>query len=63
MADFLNFSKTKYCGLWQCPKIAWLRKYKPNARVTDEGALKRLADQVREEAKKTIAAYESLGAD
>ena len=22
-------SKSKYCGLWQCPKIAWLKKYKP----------------------------------
>ena len=25
----MNFSKSKYCGLWQCPKIAWLKKYKP----------------------------------
>ena len=24
------FSKSKYCGLWQCPKIAWLKKYKPS---------------------------------
>lgn len=38
----LNFSKTKYCGLWQCPKIAWLRKYKPEERVIDEGTLKRM---------------------
>ena len=22
-------SKSKYCGLWQCAKIAWLKKYKP----------------------------------
>ena len=22
-------SKSKYCGLWQCPKIAWMKKYKP----------------------------------
>lgn len=26
----IYLSKSKYCGLWQCPKIAWLRKYKPN---------------------------------
>lgn len=25
----LYLSKSKYCGLWQCPKIAWMRKYKP----------------------------------
>jgi len=25
----LSLSKSKYCGLWQCPKIAWLNKYKP----------------------------------
>ena len=40
--NLLNFSKTKYCGLWQCPKIAWLRKYKPEERVIDEGTLKRM---------------------
>ncbi len=22
-------SKSKYCGLWQFPKIAWMKKYKP----------------------------------
>ena len=22
-------SKSKYCGLWQCPKIEWMKKYKP----------------------------------
>ena len=25
----LSLSKSKYCGLWQCPKIAWLNKYRP----------------------------------
>lgn len=25
----LSLSKSKYCGLWQCPKIPWLNKYKP----------------------------------
>ena len=29
-------SKSKYCGLWQCPKIAWLRQYKPEAATIDE---------------------------
>ena len=29
-------SKSKYCGLWQCPKIAWLRQYKPEAASIDE---------------------------
>lgn len=40
--ESLNFSKTKYCGLWQCPKIAWLRKYKPEERVIDEATIKRM---------------------
>lgn len=39
----LNFSKSKYCGLWQWPKIAWLRKYKP-AEFTPDDAL---AEQMR----------------
>lgn len=42
MAESLNFSKSKYCGLWQCPKIAWLGKYKPEERVIDETTLKRM---------------------
>ena len=25
----VNLSKSKYCALWQCPKMLWLRKYKP----------------------------------
>ena len=29
----LYLSKSKYCGLWQCPKIAWLKKYKPEENV------------------------------
>ena len=32
----LYLSKSKYCGLWQCAKIAWLRQYKPEAAVIDE---------------------------
>lgn len=29
-------SKSKYCGLWQCPKISWLRQYKPEVATIDE---------------------------
>lgn len=38
----LNFSKSKYCGLWQCPKIAWLRKYKPDEITVDGSVLERM---------------------
>ena len=27
------FSKSKYCGFWQCPKNAWLTKYKPDEKI------------------------------
>jgi hypothetical protein len=36
-------SKSKYCGLWQCPKIAWLRQYKPEAATIDEMVQARFA--------------------
>ncbi|SCW49811.1 protein of unknown function [Ruminococcaceae bacterium YRB3002] len=29
-------SKSKYCSLWQCPKIAWLRQNKPEAATIDD---------------------------
>ena len=38
----LYLSKSKYCGLWQCPKIAWLRKYKPEEFREDDSALSRM---------------------
>ncbi len=38
----LYFSKSKYCGLWQCPKIAWLRKYKPDEVRFDDATLARM---------------------
>lgn len=38
----LYLSKSKYCSLWQCPKIAWLRKYKPEELVVDGGTLARM---------------------
>lgn len=36
------FSKSKYCGLWQCPKIAWLKKYKPEEYVIDADTKSRM---------------------
>ena len=35
MNQQLNLSKSKYCSLWQCPKIPWLQKYRPEERVFD----------------------------
>ena len=35
-------SKSKYCGLWQCPKIAWLKKYKPEELTLDGSVLSRM---------------------
>lgn len=38
----LYLSKSKYCALWQCPKLAWLQKYKPEEMTVDSGALSRM---------------------
>ncbi len=38
----LYLSKSKYCGLWQCPKLAWLRKYKPEELVLDFSVQQRM---------------------
>lgn len=38
----IYLSKSKYCGLWQCPKIAWLRKYKPDEVEVDDSAVSRM---------------------
>ena len=35
-------SKSKYCGIWQCPKIAWMRKYKPEELVIDDSLASRM---------------------
>ena len=37
------FSKSKYCGFYQCPKITWLNKNKPEEYVADVQALARMA--------------------
>ena len=31
----MNFSKSRYCEFCQCPKAAWLHKYKPEVREQD----------------------------
>ena len=33
----LYLSKSKYCNLWQCPKMAWLNEYKPEEKTEDPG--------------------------
>lgn len=40
----MYFSKSKYTGFWQCPKITWLDKYKPEEKVIDESALTRMTN-------------------
>ena len=35
----VNLSKSKYCALWQCPKMLWLRKYKPELAEIDSHTL------------------------
>ena len=45
------FSKSKYCGLWQCPKIAWLKKYKPEEYIIDEIKENKLYDELYKQVK------------
>ena len=33
----LYLSKSGYCNFWQCPKMAWLNKYKPEVKAEDPG--------------------------
>lgn len=37
----MYLSKSKYCGLWQCPKLAWLAKNKPELAQIDGSAMER----------------------
>lgn len=39
----MYFSKSKYASFWQCPKINWLDKYKPEQKEIDVTAQKRMA--------------------
>lgn len=41
-AFMVYLSKSKYCALWQCPKIAWLKKYKPEQLELDLSVLSRM---------------------
>lgn len=38
----MHLSKSKYCAFWQCPKMAWLNKYKPEERVIDDSVTARM---------------------
>ena len=38
----LYLSKSKYCSLWQCPKILWMNKHKSEELVLDSSALARM---------------------
>ncbi len=38
----VSLSKSKYCKVWQCPKLAWLNKYKPELAIIDESAKDRM---------------------
>lgn len=38
----IYLSKSKYCGLWQCPKIAWMKKYKPEELSLDGSVVSRM---------------------
>ena len=31
----LYLSKSRYCSLWQCPKLLWLNKFKPEEKTED----------------------------
>lgn len=31
----LYLSKSRYCSLWQCPKLLWLNKFKPEVKTED----------------------------
>lgn len=38
----MYLSKSKYCEIHQCPKIAWLQKNKPEEYISDENVLSRM---------------------
>ena len=38
----IHLSKSRYCALWQCPKMAWLNQYKPEVKTVDESVQARL---------------------
>lgn len=55
----IYLSKSKYCGIWQRPKIAWMRKYKPKELVVDDSLKSRMEAgcEVGELARGLIGSY------
>ena len=55
----MHLSKSKYCAFWQCPKMAWLNKYKPEERVIDDSVTARMeaGTQVGELARSLFGEY------
>ena len=41
-------SKSKYCELWQCPKIAWMKKFTLEELNLDESVLSRMENAAEE---------------
>lgn len=60
----MNFSKSKYLKLWQCPKILWMDKYMPEQAVIDESVQKRFdtGNAVGETAKGLFGKYADVKA-
>ena len=42
MANMIYLSKSKYCAYWQCPKNAWLQRYKPEVQTVSDEANARM---------------------
>ena len=40
----VRLSKTRYCYLWQCPRMAWLAQYRPELRVIEDQTQARFED-------------------
>lgn len=55
----MNFSKSKYCNIFLCPKMAWLNKYRPELRKTDASTLGRMTtgSEIGDLAKKLFGYY------
>ena len=44
----IHLSKSKYCGLRQCPTIAWMKKYTSEKLNLDESVLSRMENAAEE---------------
>lgn len=58
----LFLSKSKYCNLWQCPKITWLNKFKPDVKTEDPSLEQAFAvgHEVGEQAKELFGTYSDM---